>query len=60
MYDASGRLVRTLLTGVSPAGQHVVTWDGTDQSGLRIARGVCLCRLTVDEARSTERVIFMR
>jgi hypothetical protein len=60
MYDAGGRLVRTLLTGVSPAGRHVVTWDGTDQSGVRVARGIYLCRLTVGEASSTERVIFMR
>ena len=59
IYDASGRLVRTLAAEQSLSGRHSVTWDGADQSGLQVARGVYLCRLTVGNTTATQRVIVV-
>jgi hypothetical protein len=46
IYDALGRLVRTLVSGVSPAGIHSVTWDGADQGGYPMPSGMYVCRMT--------------
>lgn len=46
VYDVSGRLVRTLLSGATftePLG--TAEWDGRDEIGRRVAAGVYLCRL---------------
>jgi len=45
VYDVNGRLVRTLVAGVLPAGPHAVTWKGDDDRGARAASGLYFCRL---------------
>jgi hypothetical protein len=40
IFDVSGRLVRTLADRRFPAGEHELTWDGSDNAGQRLARGV--------------------
>ncbi|VTR97393.1 LamG-like jellyroll fold domain-containing protein [Tuwongella immobilis] len=40
VYDASGRQVRTLLTGKPhAAGEHRIAWDGLDRYGVPVAPG---------------------
>ena len=45
VYDLSGRLVRTLAEGRFPAGEHILTWDGLDDQGRRLPRGMYFTRL---------------
>ena len=45
IFDARGRLVRTLLDGGLAAGDHVVAWDGRDDSGRAAPSGVYFSRL---------------
>jgi len=40
IFDVSGRLVRTLADRQFKAGEHDLVWDGTDNSGRSVARGV--------------------
>lgn len=40
VYDVAGREVRTLADRTFEAGIHDLTWDGTDNSGRLVARGV--------------------
>ena len=40
VYDASGRLVRTLFEGVAAAGPRAFAWDGRDAHGAVCARGL--------------------
>jgi hypothetical protein len=40
VFDVSGRLVRTLADRMFQAGEHDLFWDGTDDSGRQVARGV--------------------
>jgi flagellar hook assembly protein FlgD len=44
VFDASGRRVRTLVSGRGPAG-GVVEWDGRDVSGRLAPAGVYVVRL---------------
>ena len=45
IYDAAGRLVRTLVAGRLPAGEHRVVWRGRDDGGRSVAAGVYFARL---------------
>ena len=45
LYDVSGRLVRTLAERNFPAGEHHLTWDGRDDDGRLLARGVYFARV---------------
>lgn len=48
VYDATGSLVRTLVSGTIEPGQQTVSWDRTNNSGSRVAKGTYFYRLTVD------------
>ena len=54
IYNLQGRLVRTLVSGVSPGGRHEVVWDGRQDGGGRASSGVYFCRL---EARGVVETI---
>ena len=45
IYDVLGRRIRTVLDVQRPSGQHVVTWDGRDESGGRVPSGLYLVRM---------------
>jgi flagellar hook assembly protein FlgD len=49
IYDVAGRKVRALADRVFPAGEHVLEWDGTDDAGGRVPRGVYFIRSSVQK-----------
>ena len=60
VYDVAGRRVRELARGGYPAGPQVVTWDGRDEGGARVARGVYFARLASEEASGEARILVWR
>jgi hypothetical protein len=44
VYDVAGRRVRMLADRVFPAGEQTLTWDGTDDGGRKLSRGVYFVR----------------
>jgi hypothetical protein len=59
VFDASGRLVKTLAEGSQPAGEHRAVWDGTDTQGRPVPTGVYFYRLeTQDRIRSRQMVLI--
>jgi aminopeptidase N len=46
VYDVSGRLVKTLVDEVRPAGDNIARWDGTDHLSRTVASGTYFARLT--------------
>jgi hypothetical protein len=60
IYDARGRLVKTLADGAIGRGRHVVSWDATDESGARAAAGVYFCSLEVPGAVLARKVTLLR
>jgi len=44
VYDVAGRRVRLLADRVFPAGEQTLVWDGTDDGGRKVARGVYFVR----------------
>jgi C1A family cysteine protease len=44
IFDASGRLVRTVFRGALTRGVHRITWTGTDEGGRPVPAGTYYCR----------------
>jgi hypothetical protein len=47
IFDMSGRLTATLLSGRMPAGSHSVQWNGRREVGTAAPSGIYFCRLEV-------------
>jgi len=60
VYDVSGRLVRTLVSGTQSAGPNQVHWDGRDNNGEEIASGTYFARLIVDEQVEIKSLTLVR
>jgi hypothetical protein len=59
VYDVRGRRVRSFQTAATPAGPHVIRWDGRDGSGSRVSAGVYFVRLTGDGDSRTRKVVLL-
>jgi hypothetical protein len=60
VYDAAGRLVRTLADGDRPAGVHRVSWDGRDARGRALPAGIYFVKLDAAGIERTSRIIKLR
>lgn len=46
VYDAAGRMVKTLMDGHSDSGVHYTTWDRTSDNGRNVLPGVYFVRVS--------------
>ncbi|HXV12698.1 MAG TPA: FlgD immunoglobulin-like domain containing protein [Candidatus Krumholzibacteria bacterium] len=60
VYDAAGRFVARLASGVFPAGEHDLSWDGRDHAGRAAASGVYFLRVRAGTARETLKLVLLR
>jgi hypothetical protein len=60
IYDAGGRLVRTLVSQTMAPGEHRVTWDGDVGGGGRAGAGVYLCGFRAGEVKQSLKIFCYR
>ncbi len=60
VYDASGRLVTTLLDRTEDAGLKTVSWSGTTSDGTEIANGVYFYRLETKNQSLVRKLVLTR
>jgi hypothetical protein len=60
LYDATGRLVRTLARGRYEGPQHVMGWDGRNESGQPIGSGMYFIRAVSSGHDETLRILAIR
>jgi hypothetical protein len=60
IYDARGRLVRTLVAGRHEPARRLLTWDGTSASGVRAASGVYFARLRSGGIEQVRRLVLAK
>jgi len=60
LFDVAGRLVRTLVDRKLRRGSHQFVWNGTDQTGGRVASGAYLVRFEASGAQETRTIILRR
>jgi hypothetical protein len=57
VYSASGQLVRELESATLAPGRYRVAWDGRDDAGREVGRGVYHLRFEAGEYRSTHKLV---
>lgn len=57
VFDAAGRLVRSLVNEHRTAGEHPVSWNYTDGSGAQVPAGIYLMQLQFAGRVMTQRVV---
>jgi hypothetical protein len=60
IFDAAGRLVRTLVDGALPADRYEVSWNGMDGAGRPVSSGVYFYSITSDGFRDTKKMVLLR
>jgi hypothetical protein len=60
IYDLLGRRVKILVEETQASGPHTVSWDGTDQSGHRVASGVYFYRLRAGERVESRKMMLLK
>jgi subtilisin family serine protease len=59
VYDLLGRTVRNLVDGAVSAGEQAATWDGRTDSGVDVAAGVYVARLSIEGTEHTIRILVV-
>jgi len=61
VYNILGQHVKTLLDEDKPAGYYKITWDGTDERGMKVTSGVYFYRIRTDNGFNTaNKMVLMR
>ena len=60
VFDARGRVVRTLVNRDLLPNNYKVLWDGRNSSGNSVASGIYFYRLTVGDLSATRKMVLLR
>ena len=60
IFNQKGQLVKTLLNSSLPAGNHQLTWNGTDEQGAQVGSGVYFYRMKSGKYSSTRKMVMMK
>ncbi|MFH1754713.1 MAG: FlgD immunoglobulin-like domain containing protein, partial [Candidatus Latescibacterota bacterium] len=60
IYDAGGRLIRTLRQQPEAAGAHMETWDGLTSDGSIAAAGIYFVRLAAEGQAKTIKILLLK
>ncbi|MBS4015641.1 MAG: T9SS type A sorting domain-containing protein [Candidatus Latescibacteria bacterium] len=60
IYDASGRIVKTLVNAQLQHGVYDLTWDGTNQTGYKVAQGIYFCRLKTERTNQIRKLTIIK
>jgi flagellar hook assembly protein FlgD len=60
VYNIMGQKVKTLVDGLQNAGRRTMTWDGTDDSGRRVATGVYFYRIQAADFTQSKKMVLMK
>jgi len=60
IFDVSGRLLKTLASGVQGPGLYEVVWSGDTDGGERVGPGLYFARLTAPGLSETEKILRIR
>ena len=60
IFDVAGNRIKTLVNDDLEAGDHRVTWQGTDDRGRQVAAGIYLYQLDSGTVREVKRMTLVR
>ena len=59
VFDLAGRRMKALASGFQSPGIHTVSWDGRDESGARVRKGMYFVHMRVGRQAQQVRVAFV-
>jgi uncharacterized repeat protein (TIGR01451 family) len=60
VYDVAGRQIKKLVGGEQTAGIHTATWDGRNDQGAQVQRGVYFVRTVIaGRKEATNRILYL-
>lgn len=59
IYSTQGQLIKTILWAEQYKGQNILSWDGTNEAGTKVASGTYICRLEFEESSVGSKLVFM-
>jgi hypothetical protein len=60
VFDVHGRIVRNLISGALPMGEHRVVWDGRDDRGREVPAGFFLVRMEAADFSQSRSLVRIR
>jgi len=60
IFDARGRVIRTLLSDQLPAGDHDVVWDGRDDEERVVSAGSYFYRLQTESGEQIRKMVLLK
>ncbi|MFC1898455.1 T9SS type A sorting domain-containing protein [Candidatus Cloacimonadota bacterium] len=60
VYNLRGQLVKTLVNDVDEAGDHIVVWNGTDNTNKKVSSGVYFYKMKTKNFTSTKKMILIK
>jgi photosystem II stability/assembly factor-like uncharacterized protein len=60
IYDILGQKIKTLVSGMQQAGYYNITWDGTNNSGNKVASGIYIYRLQAGNFTKTLKMNLLK
>ncbi len=60
IYNVSGQLVKTLVSGTRTAGEHTVRWDGRNDAGQAVSSGVYFYKLVTKNFSQTRKMVLLK
>jgi len=60
IYNTRGQLVRNLMNEGKAAGTYQITWDGSDENGVRVSSGIYLFRMETADVIKTQKAMLLK
>ena len=60
IFDITGKLVKTLITGEQSSGQGIVQWNGQNSTGIPLPSGVYFYRLSSTDFTATRKIVLLK
>jgi hypothetical protein len=61
IYDILGRRIASVINNVvQDPGQHIVTWNGTNSFGIKVASGIYIYRIRARDFISSKKMILLK
>ncbi len=60
IYNLRGQLIRKLISGQYPAGDHTIKWNGTNDQGQKVGSGVYIYRLLAGTHSQTRKMLLIK
>jgi len=60
IYDAAGKLVKTLVNEFKSSGIYIVTWNGKDDYNRRVGEGIYFYAFETPKQKFTRKLILTR